>query len=216
MERPVNNERSASKHSSGRRALFLRPMVAALSAAALPKSVAARGFPNRTVTLIVPNPAGGEADHLARRIAKALVSRLGQAVVVENVGGASGALAAKRVLRAVPDGYTLLFGTTSDMVVTPIGSGSLGYAAGDFTPVAKLGSTPMTLVSRTGLQAESTDSLVSMARKAPGALSIGTTGERSLQAFAAAALARAARIDLTRIPYRGGAALLQDLASTLR
>jgi len=83
-------------------------------------------YPERPVTLIVPNAAGGAADNLARAFAEELQTRLGQTVIVENVAGASGALAAQRVLRSPADGHTLLFGTTSDMVVTPIANRQAG------------------------------------------------------------------------------------------
>lgn len=107
---------------------------------------------------------------------------------MENQGGASGALAAQRVLRATPDGYTLLFGTTSDMVVTP-----------------------MTVTARPGLGVNNLDQLVALAKQKPNGISVGTTGNASLQAFAAVALQRAAGIDLLGIPYKGGAPMLNDL-----
>ena len=101
-------------------------------------AVADSKFPERPITLVVPNAAGGAADNLARAMAEELSGRLGQPIVVENLGGASGALGAQRVLRASPDGYTLLFGTTSDMVVTPIANRAAGYAPRDFTPITKV------------------------------------------------------------------------------
>jgi tripartite-type tricarboxylate transporter receptor subunit TctC len=168
-------------------------------------------YPDRPITLVVPNAAGGAADNLARSMAEELSLRLKQPVVVENVGGASGALGAQKVLRAAPDGHTLLFGTTSDMVVTPIANRSAGYTARDFTPIAKVGVTPMTLVARPGLGVQHVDQLVALARSKPNGVSIGTTGNASLQAFAAVALQRAAGIDLLGVPYKGGAPLLNDL-----
>lgn len=193
------------------RRLTLAVLAAATTGALLPAS--AQTYPDKPITLIVPNAAGGAADNLARSIADELGKRLQQVVVVENLGGASGALAAQRVLRANPDGYTLLFGTTSDMVVTPIANRSAGYAAKDFTPIAKVGVTPMTLVARTGLGlgVGSVDQLVALAKQKPNGLSVGTTGAASLQAFATVALQRAAQIDLLAVPYKGGAPLLNDL-----
>ncbi len=166
---------------------------------------------DKPITFVVPNAAGGAADNLARSIADELGKRLRQTVVVENLGGASGALAAQRVLRAAPDGCTLLFGTTSDMVVTPIANRSAGYSARDFTPIAKVGITPMTLVARPGLGAATVDQLVALARQKPGSLSVGITGAASLQAFAAVALQRAGKIDLLAVPYKGGAPMINDL-----
>ena len=128
-----------------------------------------------------------------------------------NLGGASGSLAAQKVLRAQPDGYTLLFGTTSDMVVTPIALKTANYSAKDFTAIAKVGSTPMTLVARTSLGVSNAEQLVAMAKQKPGGLTVGVTGNASLQAFATVALQRAAKIDLLGVPYKGGAPLLNDL-----
>jgi tripartite-type tricarboxylate transporter receptor subunit TctC len=191
-----------------RRHALLAPLALALAG---PAAAADLPFPQRPVTLVVPNAAGGAADNLARSMAEELSRRLGQTVVVENVAGASGAIGAQRVLRSTPDGYTLLFGTTSDMVVTPVANRQAGYSIRDFTPIAKVGVTPMTLVARTGLGVTNLDQLVALARQKPNGLSVGTTGNASLQAFAAVALQRAAGIDLLGVPYKGGAPLLNDL-----
>ena len=190
-----------------RRAWALLLTTALLTASALGQGK----YPERPVTLIVPNAAGGAADNLARAFAEELQTRLGQTVIVENVAGASGALAAQRVLRSPADGHTLLFGTTSDMVVTPIANRQAGYTPRDFTPIAKVGVTQMVLLARPGLGVNTADQLVALARQKPGAISIGTTGNVSLQAFAAVGLQRAAGIDLLGVPYKGGAPLMNDL-----
>jgi tripartite-type tricarboxylate transporter receptor subunit TctC len=191
--------------------LLRRGVLAACVALATAPAWAAGKFPERPVTLIVPNAAGGATDNLARAFAEELTSRLGQTVIVENVGGASGALGAQRVLRAAPDGYTLLFGTTSDMVVTPIANRSAGYSVRDFTPIAKLGVTQMMLLAKPALGVTHVDQLVALAKQKNNSLSLGTTGNASLQAFAAVALQRAAGIDLLGVPYKGGAPMLNDL-----
>jgi tripartite-type tricarboxylate transporter receptor subunit TctC len=173
---------------------------------------AAQGsYPTRPITFVVPNAAGGAADNLARSIGEEMSRRLGQPIVVENLGGASGALAAQKVLRATADGYTLLFGTTSDMVVTPIANKVAGYTARDFTPIGKVGVTPMTLVARPTLGVSTADQLAALARQKSNGLSVGTTGNASLQAFAAVALQRAGGVDLLGVPYKGGAPLTNDL-----
>lgn len=174
-------------------------------------SFAANAWPDKTVTLVVPNPAGGAADNLARGFAEELTKRLKQNVIVENIGGASGAIGAQKVLRAQPDGYTLIFGNTSDMVVTPIANPAAGYATRDFSPVALVGLTPMALVARPGLGVSSIDQLVAQARAKPNGVSVGTTGSSSFQAFATVALQKAAGIDLLAVPYKGGAPLTTDL-----
>lgn len=195
-----------TSHSPTRR-LALCAIAATLAGLA----TAAQAYPDKPITLVVPNPAGGAADNLARGFAEEMARRLKQPVVVENVGGASGALGAQKVLRSAPDGYTLMFGNTSDMVVTPTANRKAGYAPGDFTPVALVGRTPMTLVARNGLGVGSIDDLVAMARAQPGKLTVGTTGATSFQAFATVALQKAAGIELLAVPYKGGAPLANDL-----
>jgi len=182
----------------------------ALSGAAAP-AFPQGAFPQRAITLVVPNAAGGAADVLARAFGEELSRHLGQPVVVENLGGASGALAAQRVLRAPADGYTLLFGTTSDLVVTPIANRAAGYTTREFTPVAKVGITPMTLVARPGLNVTNAEQLAALARQKPQGLTVGVTGTASLQALAAVSVQRAARIDLLGVPYKGGAPVVTDL-----
>lgn len=172
---------------------------------------AAQAWPDKPITLVVPNPAGGAADNLARGFAEEMAKRLKQTVIVENIGGASGALGAQKVLRAPADGYTLIFGNTSDMVVTPIANKAAGYATKDFTPIALVGLTPMTLVARPGLGVTTVDQLVAQAKARPNGLSVGTTGASSFQAFATVALQKAAGIDLLAVPYKGGAPLATDL-----
>lgn len=201
------------RHASaaGRRRVLGLGLGLGLAAACAGAAHAQGTYPDKPVTLVVPNAAGGAADNLARSIAEELTRRLGQTVVVENTGGASGAIGAQRVLRSAPDGYTLLFGTTSDMVVTPIANRAAGYSVRDFTPIAKVGVTPMTLVARPDLGATTLDQVVELARRRPNGLSVGTTGSASLQAFATVALQRAAGIDLLGVPYKGGAPLLNDL-----
>jgi tripartite-type tricarboxylate transporter receptor subunit TctC len=171
----------------------------------------AQTWPDKPITLVVPNAAGGAADSLARSMAEELGKRLKQTIVVENVGGGSGAIGALKVLRAPADGYTLLFGTTSDMVVTPIANKAAGYSPRDFTPIAKVGTTPMTFLARPGLNVSSVDQLVALAKQKPGSLTLGTTGNASLQAFAAVSLMRAAGIELLTVPYKGGAPIMNDL-----
>lgn len=174
-------------------------------------AVAAQAWPDKPITLVVPNPPGGAADNLARGFAEEMAKRLRQTVIVENVGGASGALGAQKVLRAPADGYTLIFGNTSDMVVTPIANKAAGYATKDFTPVALVGLTPMTLVARPGLGITTVDQLVAQAKARPNGVTVGTTGASSFQAFATIALQKAAGIDLLAVPYKGGGPLATDL-----
>lgn len=170
-------------------------------------------FPQRPLTLVVPYAAGGEADVTARRMAVALARQLAQPVIVENMAGASGGLAARRVLRAKADGYTLMFGTTSDLVVAPAVNPQLGYQSSDFSLIAMYGHAPMALVVRVGLGVQSIDAFIDEARRQPGRLSMGATGRQSFQALAAQSLARAAGVQLLHVPYQKGTQLMHDLSS---
>jgi tripartite-type tricarboxylate transporter receptor subunit TctC len=197
-------------HPDLSRRLCLATAGALAFVAALP--AAAQGtFPERPITLVVPNAPGGAADSLARGIAEEWGKRLKQTVVVENASGASGAIAAQKVARATPDGYTLLFATTTELIVTPIANKAAGYSLAQFAPIAKVGVTPMVLVARPGLGVQNIDQLVALARQKPNGLSVGTTGTASLQAFATVALQRAAGVDLLGVPYKGGAQIVTDL-----
>lgn len=174
---------------------------------------AAVPFPQRPLTLVVPYAAGGEADTTARRMAAALARVLAQPVVVENMAGASGGLAARRVLRAKADGYTLMFGTTSELVVAPAVNPQLGYRASAFSLIALYGRAPMALVARAGLGVDSAEAFIDEARRRPGVLTVGATGRQSMQALAAQGFARAAGVQLLHVPYQSGAQLMHDLAS---
>lgn len=168
-------------------------------------------YPDHAITLVVPGAAGGAADSMARRLAEELSRRLSQPVVVEDVGGASGALAARRVLHAAPDGYTLMFSTTSEMIVSPLSNEHVKYKPHDFTPIGKIGTTPMVIAARPELNIRDIEHLVRLAKARPDAITIGITGATSSQALSVIALERAASIDLLEVPYLGGGAVLQDL-----
>ena len=179
---------------------------------ASPAKLVSRSFPSRPITLVVPSTAGGELDYLARCTASVWEAHIGQRILVEDLGGASGSLAATRVLRSPADGYTLLFGTTSDMVVAPICNEKFHYAAHDFTPILKCGATSMAIVAGPGLGVDTVDEMVALARRHPGMLSIATLGEKSVQSLAATCIARAGSLFWEHIPYGGGPQLLNDLS----
>lgn len=171
----------------------------------------AQGFPEKTLSIIVPATAGGPADTMARGIAEQLSSRLKQPVVVDNVPGASGAIAAQKLLRSSPEGYTLMFGITSEMIITPLTVSSAGYATKDFTPIAKVGSTPLTLVVSNALNVKNIDELVALSKQRSGGLSIGVSGATGLAAFAAAAMSKESGINLVHIPFAGDSAIVPQV-----
>ena len=168
-------------------------------------------YPDHPITLIVPGIAGGAADSMARRVAEQLGKHLNQSIIVEDVGGASGAIAAQRLLRAAPDGYTLMFSTPSEIILSPLSNPDLKYKLTDFTPIGKIFETSMVIVARSELNIRGVDHLVRLARIRPDFFTVGMSGANSFQSLLVVALEQAASIRLVEIPYQGGPALLQDL-----
>jgi tripartite-type tricarboxylate transporter receptor subunit TctC len=193
----------APSHRPYRRLLLL-----ALAAATLPLPAAA--YPDKPITLVIPFPPGAVTDRIGRALALELGKRLGQQVIVENVGGASGTLAGRKVLRAPPDGYTLLMGTVNDMVVAPIAV-KADYSVKDFTPIAKVGAATTVLVAHPSLPADTMDEFAAHARKAAAPLPLGATGVATLQTLGGVMLADAAGFRFSVVPYKGGGPLLTDL-----
>ncbi|CAB3850727.1 hypothetical protein LMG26684_02063 [Achromobacter mucicolens] len=171
----------------------------------------AESFPSSRITLVVAFPAGGTNDAVARYLADPLAKRLGQPVVVENVGGAAGAIGAAQVKRAQADGYTLLLGSVNETVLAPITNAAVKYSYKDFTPVAKVGSTAFVVVGRKDLPASSIDDVLRLAREKPGTLTFGSTGVGSYQQVVMESIQRIAGVSMVHVPYRGGGPMLTDL-----
>lgn len=171
----------------------------------------AQGMAGRPVTLIVPAPAGGPADSMARGLAEQLAPRLGQNIIIDNVPGASGAIAAQKLLRAAPDGNTLMFGVTTEVVVTPLALPSAGYATKDFTPIARVGSTPLVLVVSNTLPVKDFDQLLALSKQKPEGLSIGISGATGLPAYASASMIKASGIRLVSVPFSGDAQIVPQV-----
>jgi tripartite-type tricarboxylate transporter receptor subunit TctC len=130
---------------------------------------------------------------------------------VENVGGASGAIAAQRVARAGADGYTLLAGTINDVVLAPITNPGAGYKHDSFVPVGAIGATSFVLVANLKVPAQNIDELLAHVRKNPGRVNVGIPGVGTLQHVAVTLLEQQARLDWTTVPYKGAAPLNADL-----
>lgn len=183
--------------------------LAALATVSTP--VWAQTYPDRPITLVVPFPAGAVTDRVARALGTEMSKRMGQPVVVENVGGASGTLAGQKVLRAPADGYTLLMGTVNDMLLAPMVIKRAGYSAKDFTPVAKLFQMPTILVAHPSFPANDVDQLVAHAKTQRDPIPLGATGVATLQTFGGVMLADAAGFKFSVVPYKGGGPLMTDL-----
>ena len=193
-----------------------RQLTLALAAAAgcglAPALAWAQGFPDKPLRLVVPFPAGGAADMMARGMALRLGTQLGQQVVIENRGGAGGTTAAEVVARAPADGYTLFFATMGTHAINPALYAKLRYdPVKDFAPVALTHTTPRVLVVGPTVTARSVKELVALAKQKPGVLSYGSAGNGSSSHLSGALFEALAGVNMMHVPYKGSAPLLTDV-----
>lgn len=187
---------------------FLALLLAAASAAVLAQAAA---FPSRPIRIIVPYPAGGPADLLARIVAEKLSPRLGQPVVIENRAGAGGHIGGELVARAQPDGYTLVLATIAHNGASKLYR-NLNYdPMTDLQPVILLAESPSVLVVHNDVPAKTVAELLALARAKPGELTYGSAGGGSAMHMAAELFKYMTRIDYLHVPYKGGAPAMADL-----
>lgn len=197
---------------SRRDSLLALAATVALAATALAAPARAQNFPARTVTLVVPYPAGGPVDAVARVLAEGAAASLGQAMVVENRAGASGIVGAGAVAKAQPDGYTIVLGTNQTHATNESLIKTTPYkAAVDFAPVALVAEVPHVLVARKDLPANSLADLVKLAKDQPGAFTYGSTGNGSASHLAAELFKTRAGLDLLHVPFKGAAPMTNEL-----
>jgi tripartite-type tricarboxylate transporter receptor subunit TctC len=188
----------------------LHALAFSLAALSLP-ALAADPYPSKPITLIVPTAPGGTTDLAARMLAEPLGKALGQTVIVDNRGGASGGIAAVAVKRAEPDGYTLLMQYSGYHVITPHLAKQSQWEQRDLQPVANVLSAPQLVVVRAGLPVKTLAELVAYAKQNPGKLSFASSGNGSLQHVTGAMLMQQAGVQMTHVPYKGTGPALQDL-----
>jgi tripartite-type tricarboxylate transporter receptor subunit TctC len=186
----------------------------ALTGAALAAPALAQGvFPNRPVTLVIPYPPGGTIDILGRALAPGLEASLGQSVVIENRGGASGNIGTQRVARAAPDGYTVALTTNAPLVTNRFFMRDLGFDPDrELTPVSAGAEGLMCLVVARSLPVANVAEFLAHLRANPGRIGFGTPGVGSPHHLAGEFLKQLTNTDMTHIPYRGGAAAVTDLS----
>jgi tripartite-type tricarboxylate transporter receptor subunit TctC len=166
----------------------------------------ADAYPDRRVTIVVPFPAGSGPDVYARIIAEKLSSRLGQPAIIENRPGAGGATGGRVVAKADPDGYTILFGSTSSVVVSPAVAKEAPFdPVTAFAPIIQVARGPFILSVRSALPINTLGELIDHAKKNPGKLNYGTSGPGSLHHLSTEMLRHATGIDIVHIPFPGGA-----------
>ncbi|OWT77376.1 MULTISPECIES: tripartite tricarboxylate transporter substrate binding protein [unclassified Achromobacter] len=175
-------------------------------------ATAQSSYPDKPVHLIVPFPPGGVADIIARPIAEKLTLSLGQPVIVENRGGATGTIGAAYVAHSAPDGYTLLLGTTNEMAMSPTLYGTLPYdPTKDFAPVSIVAQFPNVLVVSARVQADKLADLTALAKARPKSLTFASSGQGSTNHLTAELYQTEAGVTITHIPYKGGGPALVDL-----
>lgn len=196
---------------------LLRPLrrlrqAAVLAAAALAGTAAlAQAWPAKPVTLVVPWPAGGPSDFVARQVQADTQKALGQPLVVENIGGVGGALGVQKMLNGT-DGHTLLLGSPLELIVPPLTLATVKYKPGDLRMVAQLVKAPMVLIARKDLPANTIEELLALAAANKGKpLSMANTGPGSMFHLVGEKFAQQAGIELVHVPYRGSAPAMGDL-----
>lgn len=196
--------------------LTLRSIVLAaallMSPCAALSQTSSQNWPNRPVTMLVPLPAGGIADLMARGCAQALSDEFGQPFVVENHPGASGNLAAAAAVKAPPDGSVLLFATQAQAAFNKMMFASLSYdPARDLVPIVLVLRSPVVFVGALDAPVTTFQAMLDYARANPGKLTSGQTGVGSMSHVAFEMLQQKAGIVLNGVPYKGGAPMVTDL-----
>jgi tripartite-type tricarboxylate transporter receptor subunit TctC len=188
--------------------------VAALLLAVAPVAAAQETYPSRAIRLVVPFPAGGAVDIMARDLGQRLTEAWGQPVVVDNRGGANGAIGSDAVAKAKPDGYTLLMGSAGTHAINPGLYAKLSYdPVKDFVPVALVGSITNILVVNPGLPARSVAELLALARAKPGTITYASSGNGSSQHLSTELLKSLTGTDMTHVQYKGAGPALVDVIS---
>lgn len=171
----------------------------------------AQSWPDKPIRMVVPFPAGGATDVVARLIAQEASSQLGQQIVVENKSGAGGTIGAGEAARAAPDGYTILLTTSSTHAISPHLFKSLPYDPASFTPIAHLADAASILLVTPSLPANSVQELIDLARQKPDELNYASSGNGTIPHLTCASFLARADVSMTHVPYRGTGPGLNDL-----
>lgn len=177
-------------------------------------SAAAQTYPSKPVRMMVPFPAGGGSDTMGRIVGTRLSERLGQQIVVENRPGAAGSIGADIVARAPADGYTILLGSTSELVQYPNVNPKIPYdPVRDFAPISLVGTIPLVLVVHPSLPVKNVKGLVALAKARPGEINFGSAGQGATTHLAVELFILLTGVKMTHVPYKGSPQAVADLVS---
>ncbi len=186
--------------------------VVAVVLAALASAAGAQNYPNKPVRFIVPFAAGGGSDFVARVVAQKFNEAFGQPLVVDNRGGAGGAIGTELAAKSAPDGYTLLLGSAGPLAIQPGLTARLPYdPLKDFAPITLVTSIPYVLVVHPSLPVKSVRELIALAKAKPGQLNFASPGNGTTTHLATELLKMLAKIDVVNVPYKGVAPAVTDL-----
>ncbi len=184
----------------------------ALALGLLPTLALGQAYPSKPVKLVVGFAPGGAADQVSRAYQEVLSRELGQQVIVENRAGAGSSIGAEYVAKSAPDGYTLLIASPSSILVNPILSPKADFdPRRDLLPVSKVSSSPLVVAAYAGIGVANLRELIALAKKSPGKLNYGSSGNGSAPHLAGVLFTRLAGVDMVHVPFKGGGPSVQAL-----
>ena len=187
-------------------------LIAAIILIALIAPASAQDYPTRPITLVVPYPAGGGVDAMARIVADKLTAALGQQVLVDNRGGGSGLVGTRAVIRAAPDGYTLMLGHTGSISINPSLYANSGFdPRKDFSAVGLIASMPVALIANAKFPAKTITDVIALMKAEPGRYNIGTSAVGTGGYLSAELFKSQFGLDVQIVPYKGTAGVMNDL-----
>jgi tripartite-type tricarboxylate transporter receptor subunit TctC len=188
-----------------------KAILAAVTSCIMMGGAWAQSYPTRSIRLIVPFAPGGSTDIIARLVAEQMRKELGQPVIVENRGGAGGALGTAEVARATPDGYTLGVATVSTMIVYPATRANPEYTLESFAPITNIASMPNVITVNPSFPAKNLTEFIAVLKAKPGKYSYATSGVGSINHMLGESFQAEAGVKLIHIPYKGSGPAMQDV-----
>ena len=197
---------------------FLKTITGLLASLLFAGVASAQSFPTRPVTLMVPYPAGGLSDNIARRVNVPLGAALGQPAIVDNLGGGSGSIGAQKVLNAPSDGYMVFQGSPNELILAPLAISAIKYKPESFRQIHRIALAPMAIFVRPGFPAKTADELAAHAAKVAKEgkpMTYASVGVGSFYHLLGAKMSKDLGVEMTHVPYKGGADAQRDLFTDL-